>query len=276
VSLAALPYTVLLLLLELAVGSQWALAAADLRRGVTAGFVKTGAGIVLAAAALLVWVAFTLSANEDVDGFRLAGGWLGPARASSAVFLALSVVHNWFGWREDRRRARWLAVAASCAGLAAVLFAAAMVAPPTWGYPGAALSLITGALGLGAVLMGMLLGHWYLVTSNLPERPLNELVLVLLAALALQAAVLVLNVAVPARGAPAVDSTLGGVADNPAVWLRVAVGLVFPMALAAMAWQSSRVRGMMAATGLLYIASGAVLSGQALAAGLLFATGVAL
>lgn len=275
--MAALPYTVLILLLELAAGSQWALTAADLRRGVTPGFVKTGAATVLAAAALLTWTAFGVSAKAEVDGFRLAGGWLGAARASVTGFLVLSAGQNWLAWRERWTAARWLALAASGAALAAVLTAAAMVAPPTWGYPGAALSLTIGALGLGAVLMGMVLGHWYLVTSNLPEQPLNELVLALLAALAVQAGVVVLNMALPPRLAPAtVEGTLHSIVANPAVWLRVAVGLLFPMALAAMAWQSSRVRGMMAATGLLYIATGAMLSGQALAAGLLFATGVAL
>jgi hypothetical protein len=40
-----------------------------------------------------------------------------------------------------------------------------------------------------------------------------------------------------------------------------------------MAWQSSRERAMMSATGLLYIAVGAVFAGEVLARGLLFATG---
>jgi hypothetical protein len=41
-----------------------------------------------------------------------------------------------------------------------------------------------------------------------------------------------------------------------------------------MAWQSSVVRAMMSAAGLLYIALGAVLAGEVLARGLLFVTAV--
>ena len=47
---------------------------------------------------------------------------------------------------------------------------------------------------------------------------------------------------------------------------------LFPLALAYMAWQSSLVRAMMSATGLLYIAVGAVFVGELLGRGLLFVT----
>ena len=60
--------------------------------------------------------------------------------------------------------------------------------------------------------------------------------------------------------------------ENPGFWLRVGVGLLFPIALAYMAYTSSKERSMMSATGLLYIAVGAVLVGEVLARGLLFVT----
>jgi len=41
-----------------------------------------------------------------------------------------------------------------------------------------------------------------------------------------------------------------------------------------MAWRSSLARGMMSATGLLYLATGAVAAGQALACALLFTTAI--
>ena len=62
-------------------------------------------------------------------------------------------------------------------------------------------------------------------------------------------------------------------ASNPGVWLRVGIGLVFPVLLAFMAYKSSTEHSMMSATGLLYIAVGAVLAGEALGRGLLFVTG---
>ena len=53
------------------------------------------------------------------------------------------------------------------------------------------------------------------------------------------------------------------------------MGLSFPAVLAWLAFRAAAIRGMMAATGLLYIAVGAVLTGEVLARGLLFATGAA-
>jgi len=119
----------------------------------------------------------------------------------------------------------------------------------------------------------MILGHWYLVSPRLPGQPLQELTFLLLAVLAVQAPLLVLNAAIPAREAPESTALLSGsLGSNPAFWLRVGVGLLFPLALAAMAWQSSREHAMMSATGLLYIAVGAVFVGEVLARGLLFVT----
>jgi hypothetical protein len=138
------------------------------------------------------------------------------------------------------------------------------------------LSFLVGGLSLGTVTLGMLLGHWYLVNPRLSEKPLNELILGMLVVLALQIIIVAVNVIVPAREAPLSDAGFDlGLAANPAFWLRVGVGFVFPVLLGFMAFQSSRLRGMMSATGLLYIALGAVLAGQALARGLLFVTGAA-
>ena len=65
----------------------------------------------------------------------------------------------------------------------------------------------------------------------------------------------------------------GSLGSNPAFWLRIGVGLLFPLVLAFMAWRSSTEHSMMSATGLLYIAVGGVFVGEVLARGLLFVTG---
>ena len=73
---------------------------------------------------------------------------------------------------------------------------------------------------------------------------------------------------------PFTDSAFGvELRANPAFWLRDGVGLIFPAFLAWLAWRAAAIRGMMSATGLLYIALGAVLAGAVLARGLLFSTG---
>jgi hypothetical protein len=62
-------------------------------------------------------------------------------------------------------------------------------------------------------------------------------------------------------------------AQNPALWLRAIAGIGFPILVTVLAWRAAQIRGMMSATGLLYIALGAVLAGEVLARGLLFSTG---
>ena len=72
---------------------------------------------------------------------------------------------------------------------------------------------------------------------------------------------------------PAADGAGIELLANPAFWLRVGVGLLFPIGVTWLAFKSAQIRGMMSATGLLYIALGAVLAGEVLARGLLFTTG---
>jgi hypothetical protein len=100
--------------------------------------------------------------------------------------------------------------------------------------------------------------------------------LVVVGALAVQAVLTLAAILVPAREVPLTEGFGVGLAQNPAFWLRVGVGLLFPTLLAFLAWRAARIRGMMSATGLLYIALGAVLAGEALARGLLFSTGLPL
>ena len=160
-------------------------------------------------------------------------------------------------------------------GLLTLARLAALVAPPTWSYAGVLGSMIASAVVLGGSMMAMSWGHWYLTNSGLPKKPLEQMALVVLGALLAQAAFVSLGLCSRARGA-ALQAAFGvELGENPAFWFRVGVGLVFPLVLTWLAWRAATIRGMMSATGLLYIAVGAVLAGEVLARGLLFATGAA-
>jgi len=227
----ALPFTLLILLAQVAIGGLWVLVASDLRGMVAKSFVKFGAGLTLVMAAFTFWVAAKVQVSAEVDGL------------------------------------------ASAAGLAALALMAQVFAIPTWGYVGTLLSLLVGTMTVGAVSMGMVLGHWYLVTPRLPARPLREVTAFLLLALVIQVILLAPALALPVRQEPAnaLDVSIG---QNPFFWMRVGGGLLFPMALAYMAWDSSGVRAMQSATGLLYLAMALVLSGEVLGKGLLFVTAI--
>jgi hypothetical protein len=58
------------------------------------------------------------------------------------------------------------------------------------------------------------------------------------------------------------------------VWLRLLVGLLFPLVLSWMAERTARTRSMESATGLLYLDTAAIVAGTIVAAGLYFGAGL--
>ncbi|HEY8838019.1 MAG TPA: hypothetical protein VIO16_10155 [Dehalococcoidia bacterium] len=273
-SIDSLPYMVFLLLVEFTAGALVVTYVAQMRGLVPHGFVKMGAGTALCGAALATWMATTLGRPSDVGGYRLDETFLNPSRIALWSLLALLVLYTFVVWRERAPAASIIGLAASAAALVSLGLVAAIIRLPAWGYPGVVLSLLAGALSLGSVTMGMVLGHWYLVSPRLPEQPLNEITLALIVVLAVQSALVLINLFIPVRQTPSAVLSGSGIIQDAAFWLRIGVGLVFPIALAVMAWRSSLVRGMMSATGLLYVATGAVLAGEALARGLQLATAI--
>jgi len=273
VSAASLPYVVLIMLVELATGSLIVVTLFDARRMVTAGYVKTGALTVLPLAAMALATALSVARADEVDGYALASDWFRPLRESLVAFTAACAAYLVATMIEQRRASIGLGVVSSVLGAVVLVTIAGLVAPPTWSYFGAVASLLAGALVLGGALMAMTWGHWYLTNSGLPKEPLEQMSLLVLSAVAVQTVLVVLAAIAPVREVPLSDGLGVSLGANPAFWLRVAVGLAFPMFLAWLAWKAAAIRGMMSATGLLYIALGAVLAGELLGRGLMFATG---
>ena len=134
--------------------------------------------------------------------------------------------------------------------------------------------LAAASAAIGGVFAAMILGHWYLVTPKLPEAPLILLARMLVAVIALQ---VVLFVGWVAAGAGPADGAPFGALVGPwalFVWLRLIVGLIFPLVVSWAAVQTARTRSMESATGLLYINVGTIAAGTILAAGLYFGAGV--
>jgi hypothetical protein len=274
VNVEALPYTLLLILAELSIGSLLVTLASDLRGGVTRGFVMTMALCVAVTGALTYWTATSINLGSDVDGYRIDPDWFSPAKRAIFVVTLASVIYMFaafMGWDPVGRIA---GIAGAIAGVLAVGLLAGMLAPPTWGYPGAFLALLAGTLAMGAVSVSMVWGHWYLTEGKLPSWPLRDLAWVLIGALAFQTVVIALNLVVPVRETPRPASAVDvGLFGNPAFYLRIGVGLVFPVILAVLSLRTTRIRAMQSATGLLYICMGAVFAGEVLSKGLMFLTG---
>ena len=274
-SVESLPYTLLLLLAQFSAGVAVLVLFVQLRGGFEAGFVRICSWLTVSGAFLTTLTALFIDASASADAYLLDADLLRPARAASLALLLFGLAHIIFLQRDDEP---FLANAtgATTAGLGAILLIllASLVRLPAWSVAGPLLTFFAGALSLGAFTVAMIWGHWYLVNPRLEEGPLNELTLIAIAAIGLELAITALNAIVPV-GAPFESDALLAVAlpANPGFWLRVGVGLVFPAVLAYMAYRSSQERSMMSATGLLYIAVGAILAGEALGRGLLFVTG---
>jgi hypothetical protein len=198
--------------------------------------------------------------------------WDMPRRVALAALPILAAV---YGVAVARGRKATPVAVAGLAAAALGLLAGAL----SWGGGGLAslllfFELATLAVALGGVWAAMVLGHWYLVTPKLPEAPLIRFARWLLLGLLLQLGLFVVWIALGAGpgGTPAFAALVGPWALF--VWLRLLVGLVFPLIVSWAAIQTARTRSMESATGLLYINVGTIAAGTILAAGLYFGAGL--
>jgi hypothetical protein len=120
----------------------------------------------------------------------------------------------------------------------------------------------------------MILGHWYLVTPRLPEAPLVLAARTLFVVIAIQVVLFAAWVLVGAGPDGAGGFRALGGPWALFVWLRLVIGLIFPLVVSWAAIQTARTRSMESATGLLYIEVGTVAAGTILAAGLYFGAGL--
>lgn len=139
-----------------------------------------------------------------------------------------------------------------------------------------AVALLVQLLALAAVtggsLSAVILAHWYLVTPKISERPLILTTQLLMSVLALQ--LLLFGVWI-ATGTPVGEPFAALSGPNAVfVWLRLLVGLAFPLVLVWMAYRTALTRSMESATGLLYIEFAVVMASTIVAAGLTLAEGL--
>lgn len=271
-NLAFINWTVLA---GLAVGAFATVALARLRTGATKGFLTFSSLSALAFGVLALLSDLALPSVIEGSPVTLDPTFDTPRRVALGLFCAIAVVTTVALARD--RRATALLVAGTATGLAVLVLGAL-----GWGgLPGGiplAVQFTVLAAATGGVFVAMILGHWYLVTPKLPEAPLVLVSRALLAVVALQVVLFVVWLMFGA------GPGAGGVGGGPFaalvgpwalfIWLRLLVGLVFPLIVSWAAVQTARSRSMESATGLLYIDVGAIAAGTILAAGLYFGAGL--
>jgi hypothetical protein len=210
-------------------------------------FVLTGASLLALALLSTLAAASTISpeTHSKIEGLTLIAsclfaGLLGLAL--TALILRIDGVGRVLGW---------LAIPAGLVVLA--LFAE--VSGEVRGFASSLMQLLAGAAFLGAVLDGLLLGHWYLTDRRLPREHIRRFSTVLLVAVGIEVVALLL---LGLTGEPADSagfSVILGV-SGLTTWLAVGMagctGLIAFLIRASLRGESSR--AVQGATGFFYLA----------------------
>lgn len=269
-NLAFINWTVLT---GLALGSFAAVVLLRRRTAATSGFLRFTTMCALAFG-VLAWLSDgALPSSLGASPVVIDPTWDAPRRFALGAFCVLLVAALVVG----RVRPAWsraLDLLALAVAVAALVFGSLAWGDGSLGVAGLLIQLAVLAAATGGVFAAMILGHWYLVTPKLPEQPLILLSRILLAIVALQ--VVLFGVWQATGAGPADVAPFASLVGPWAlfVWLRLIVGLVFPLVVSWAAVQTARTRSMESATGLLYINVGTIAAGTILAAGLYFGAGL--
>ncbi len=260
------------LLTALAVGAFGAVVLMHLRTGATRGFLGFSA-LCAAGFGLLAHLsdsALVQAAAAPGSTVTIDPSWTAPRDGALVAFSLLALV---YALVLNRRLAPFVAGGGLLAGVAGLAFGAL-----AWGGSPVGSGVAFGqelllAAATGGVFVAMILGHWYLVTPKLPEAPLILLSRVLFGLIIAQVVLFGASMLLGAGGGGGPFSALTGPWAQ-FVWLRLLVGLIFPLIVSWAAIQTARSRSMESATGLLYINVGSIAAGTILAAGLYFGAGL--
>jgi hypothetical protein len=270
-SLAFINWTVLT---GVAVGSFGAVVLGLLRTSATKGYLAFVA-FTSAAFGLLAWLsdgALPSPLDSEIMSSQVDTAWWGPRAVALALFSVLALVNALgIAWGA---RSRLVAGVGLATGVLVLVAAAGSWGGSTLGQVLLFVQLAVLAAATGGVWAAMILGHWYLVTPKLPEAPLILFARVLTGVVAVQLGLFVVWVVTGAG--PQGVAGLAALSGTWAlfVWLRLVVGIVFPLIVSWAAVQTARTRSMESATGLLYINVGTIAAGTILAAGLYFGAGL--
>jgi hypothetical protein len=269
-NLAFINWTVLT---GLALGSYAACVLLRLRTTATPGYLRFTTACALGFGVLAVISDGALPSTLGTSPVTVNPAWDAPRHVALLLFcvlVAASLVARRAGPTVGAA-VEWSALAA---GTATLLFGALAWGDGSLGVLSLLVQLAVVSAAIGGVFAAMILGHWYLVTPKLPEAPLILLARALLVVVIVQ---VVLFVAWVGTGAGPADVAPFSSLVGPwalFVWLRLIVGLIFPLIVCWASVQTARSRSMESATGLLYINVGSIAAGTILAAGLYFGAGL--
>ncbi len=315
-----LPLVLFIVMVEVSVGAVSVLVFLDWRNEVKRGFLISYAFIYLVLAGLTYLFQQNFATPALLNTYaHLDTSWTGQEALPLLLFFLLLVPYSFFlvldkhagvGEIHDEmeegnkaiqqqqgsstlRMLRLISGGATMVAGLAALFALAMIFHPlvasTIGGVCIVASFFAAAFALGGVMTAMWLGHWYLVTPALSERPLQFSTTVVLVAVLAQVGFSLAAgpsllfgsqttlssspavVAVPTRGSeikPLDAPQITPLSSDAIGWIHILVGFVMPLVLGGLAWKLIRDRSFQSATGMLYLVVVCALAGEAMARGL--------
>jgi DMSO reductase anchor subunit len=319
-----LPLVLFIVMVEVSVGAVSVLVFLDWRNEVKRGFLISYAFIYLVLAGLTYLFQQNFATSALLNTYpQLDKAWTGQEALPLLLFFLLLIPYSFFllldkhaGVREKKdegegddktteqkphsstlRVLRLVSGGATIVAGLVALFVLAMIfhplVPGAFGGAFTVASFFAGAFALGGVMTAMWLGHWYLVTPALSERPLLFSTTVVLVAILAQvvfslaagpnmlfgsqatssshSAAVVIPTPTQPHGSeikPLDAPQVAPLSSDAIGWLHILVGFVMPLVLAGLAWKLIRDRSFQSATGMLYLVVVCALAGEAMARGL--------
>ncbi len=205
-----------------------------------------------------------------------------PSRALWGLALLCAAISAGLAHAGRLRAGRFVLQAATAwACVAAALDAGALAVSAQRSSPVEISRFVADALSsawlLGAVLVAMILGHYYLNIPGLPIRHLIRLAFLAVIASALRGAVfgwgLLADGGAILSPFLAMEVDVGGILPAVVLIQRFLFGIAGTLVLSLMAWRTAKIASIQSATGILYIGVIAVLVGELASRYLLFTTG---
>jgi hypothetical protein len=221
-------------------------------RWVTSGFFRVHLWVLMGVqtfAALALW---SLGSENTSQGNLVT--WQVSAAIVSAVVSYVGAVI----WMYEANFAGKLALGVVAAAALVTCLAPFIVVVPQAGSAGFAMppairvtEIISGGLLLGLVTTAMLLGHWYLNTPTMRLDPLKRLLVLLAAAIVVRMIISGIGAGLEANR---LSATSGGLSTSWLLFiaLRWFAGLLLPLLLTYLTWQTLKIPNTQSATGILY------------------------
>jgi hypothetical protein len=324
--LQVLPFVLFIVMVELSVGAVSMLVFLDWRNEVKRGFLTSYAFIYLVLAGLTYWFQQSFATPQELNLYtHVDKSWTGALSLPLLFFFLLLLLYGFLlildrtaGVDEQKRAAveavsngegarrampfrllRLISGGATVAVGLLTLFIIGMIFRSLGGsVPGQGLTVVSffaAAFALGGVMTAMWLGHWYLVTPALSQRPLLFATTVVLVAILAEVVLALLigpgalfgNASLAAHGTsvavtptpvptlapgtqikPPGATQVAPLSVDAIGWIRILVGFVMTLVLGGLAWKLVRDRSFQSATGMLYLVVVCALAGEALARGL--------